>query len=169
MRDTESERAKEGECECVSVCACVRESAREGEWRERDARAFGLSRPPSAPSQELSPLQISNVNTGMLVGRQRIITKSFYVMGGSTSSWGRACKLASLSLCLFVSLSLCVFVSLSLCLFVSLSLCLSVSLALCLFVSLSLRLFGCGPAARCPRAAAAGCRKLQPDRYGTVC
>merc|ERR1711964_514866 len=70
VRDTESERAKEGECECVSVCACLRESAREGEWRERGARAFGLSRPPSAPSQELSPLQISNGNTGMLVGRQ---------------------------------------------------------------------------------------------------
>merc|ERR1712098_66337 len=42
----------------------VRESAREGEWRERDARAFGLSLPPSAPAQELSPLQISNGNTG---------------------------------------------------------------------------------------------------------
>ena len=72
VRETESERAKEGECECVSVCACVRESAREGEWRERDARAFGLSRPPSAPAQELSPLQISNGNTGMLVGRQKM-------------------------------------------------------------------------------------------------
>ena len=71
VRDTESERAKEGECECVSVCACVRESAREGEWRERDARAFGLSRPPSAPTQELCPLQISNGNTGNLVGRQK--------------------------------------------------------------------------------------------------
>ena len=30
-------------------------------------------------------------------------------------------------------------------------------------------MFGCGPTARCPRAAAAGCRKLQPDCYDTVC
>merc|ERR1711964_363151 len=70
-RERERERAKEGECECMSVCACKRESAREGEWRERGARAFGLSRPPSAPAQELSPLQISNGNTDMLVGRQK--------------------------------------------------------------------------------------------------
>ena len=70
VRDTESERAKEGECECASLCACVREIAREGEWRERDARVFGLSRPPSAPARELSPIQISNGNTGMRAGRQ---------------------------------------------------------------------------------------------------